>query len=59
MRQVISGTVEKPKIGKSVKIQADKLSEGNRIWYSSADQIIMASYVSYGQNLVFEDDIFL
>ena len=51
-RQVIPGSEARTKVGGHVKIQRDPLSSGDRIWYSAKNEIVMASYVQYGQSLV-------
>ena len=47
------------RVGKSVVIQADKLSGGNRIWYTTENSIMVASLVNYAGKKKFEDEIYV
>ena len=56
--QQIDGTDLKRGVGNYVHIQDDPESLGYRIWYSTNEKLIAASYVTYGQETVFEDEIY-
>ena len=60
MDDAIYGDAAKNKrVGSSVLIQKDKLSDGNRVWYTTENSIMVASLINYAGKKKFEDEIFV
>ena len=57
--QTIEGSETKREVGKQLRIQedSDRLQRGYRIWYSTTDKIIAASYTFYDTEVLFEDEV--
>ena len=53
----IDGLETKQGVGKQVQIQEDRQSNGYRIWYSTKDKLIAASYAKFGSEVIFDDEI--